>query len=65
MNKQQRREFFARHEVLPIGRVYSWYGLSIAMMTKAELRIVLDNCCLEARKEHERRHITRLSMSVL
>ena len=50
MNKQQRQAFFARLEVPADRHVVSWYGLPLDEMTKAELRIVINKCCMDMHK---------------
>jgi len=44
---KQRREFFVRHEVTKDRHLVKWYGLSLDDMSKAELRILIDNCCAD------------------
>lgn len=50
---QARREFLAQHEVPEDQHLVNWWGLSLGKMTKAELRIVIDDCCAAMRRRSE------------
>ena len=54
LSGKARGEFFAQHQVPLEKRVVKWYGLSLDNMSKAELRIVLNNSVMEAERKQNR-----------